>query len=671
MFFLDPRQLCRKNAVQLQNRSLGETEIRFSKAYALSDIAEFCLSLPSDLGIYAPTLSVWRDGEACEDGENNENGKEAETALAFSYDGTSGGIDRYRLSFPIRNIAERVGLLFFTVAFSAGREKLYFSSVNNVDGRLIKKADRPYDTDGNADGIPIVPFRMLVYADDYTVPEWYRDSVMYHVFVDRFCKGSVPVPKKPTAVLNEDWENGIPQYGEKQGDFCANNMFFGGTLYGIAEKLDYIASLGVNVLYLSPIFDAYSNHKYDTGDYEHIDSMFGGDEAFSVLSEECKKRGIRIILDGVFNHTGDDSRYFNRYGRYDSIGAYQNERSPYHNWYRFRRFPDDYESWWGITILPKLNGTDPAVRNYFVGKDGIVPQYLRKGVSGFRLDVADELSDEFLEELRIGAREARNDAILIGEVWENAADKIAYGKRRSYFCGAQLDGVMNYPVKDAIIRFVTAADAEELKNTVCDIYSSYPAFVSRALMNLLGTHDTERILTVLGSERHKTLSNHELSTFRMSNEEYAKAKRRLLCASVLQYTLPGVPSLFYGDEVGVQGGHDPFCRATFPWGREDTELLSHYQRLGTLRRNSPALCRGTLEIVVAENGVFSFVRRYRSETITVMVNASDEIRDYTLPTSAVDLLHNTSQQGGQLFSLVPMCAYIMKEQDENAANRQS
>lgn len=646
MFFLDPRQLCRKNAVQLNNRRIGETEFRFSKACALSETVEFCLSFPSDLGIYAPILHIWCDGEG------------AESTLAFSYDHTVGGIDHYTLSFSIRHITEQVGLLFFTVAFSAGREILYLSSVNNVDGVLTKKANGAHD----ADGAPISPFRMPIYADEYAVPTWYRDSVMYHIFVDRFCKGSVEVPKKVTAIVNEDWENGIPQYGEKQGDFCANNMFFGGTLYGIVEKLDYIASLGVNILYLSPIFDAYSNHKYDTGDYEHVDAMFGGDEAFALLLEKCKARGIRVILDGVFNHTGDDSRYFNRYGRYDSLGAYQSEQSPYHDWYSFRRFPDDYESWWGITILPKLNGSNPEVREYLIGKDGIVANCLKKGVSGFRLDVADELSDTFLEQLRATAKQACPDSIVLGEVWENAADKIAYGKRRAYFCGAQLDGVMNYPVKDAIIRFVTNADAEALRDVVCDIYSSYPDFVSQALMNLLGTHDTERILTVLGTERHKSLSNRELSTFRMSKEEYALGKKRLLCASVLQYTLPGVPSVFYGDEVGVQGGHDPFCRGTFPWGREDTELLEHYRRLGKIRRESFALCRGTLSIESAQNGVFAFVRSCRGESVTVIVNMSERERPYLLTSSCVDLLREITYAVGDTLALAPSSAYILKQE---------
>lgn len=656
MYFLDPRALSRDEPIVLKNRTENGT-FRLSKAYAQSENAEFVLFVPQTLGVYAPVLSVFCDGG------------EKRARLAFQKEKCENGVETYRLSFSVSALitdtdlnprpdggnARGTGLLFFTVLFSSGNDVFALSSVNNVDGVLTD--------DENAAQL----FKMLVYEDGFETPDWYKDAVMYHIFVDRFYKGSVPVPKKENAVLNEDWENGVPQYGEKPGDFCANNMFFGGTLYGIAEKLDYLESLAVNLLYLSPIFDAYSNHKYDTGNYGAVDAMFGGEEGLRTLLCACRERNIRVILDGVFNHTGDDSLYFNRYGRYPSVGAYQAESSPYHDWFTFRRFPNDYECWWGITILPKLNLHNPQVEEYLVGKDGIVAKYLREGIAGYRLDVADELPPHFLEKLRKTVKTEKSDGVVLGEVWENAADKIAYGQRRAYFCGKQLDGVMNYPVKDAIVRFVKEGDARALYDTVSDIYSSYPSFVSLTLMNLLGTHDTERILTVLGTERHHGLSNRALSHFRLNEEEYRAGKQKLLCASVLQFTLPGTPSVFYGDEAGVQGGHDPFCRATFPWGREDEELLAHYRLLGHIRRTCRALCRGGLSVKHAENGVFVFERILPDETVTVAVNCGKDDFLLTLEDDATELLRKEDLSAGDDFLLSPFfCAIFLSKKSANA-----
>lgn len=632
MYFLDPRLLSRDEPIIMKNRK-ENGDFRLSKAYARHEKAEFLLLVPQTLGVYSPKLSIRRDGD------------DREKTVFFERTETENGIERYSACFSTDELGDEVGLYFLTPLFLSGKTVLAFSSENNVEGVLCDPQEAK-------------PFKLLVYDAEYETPDWYKASVMYHIFVDRFCKGSVPVPCKDTAVLNEDWENGIPQFGEKPGDFCANNMFFGGTLYGIAEKLPYLESLGVNLLYLSPIFDAYSNHKYDTGDYARVDEMFGGDEGLRTLLCACRERGIRVILDGVFNHTGDDSVYFNRYGRYASVGAYQSESSPYHGWFTFRHFPDDYECWWGIPILPKLNLGNADTKNYFTGENGILKKYLNEGVSGYRLDVADELPQSFLRCLRETVKSEKADAVIIGEVWENAADKIAYGERRSYFCGKELDGVMNYPVKDAIVRFVNEKDASALKNTVYDIYSSYPSFVSQTLMNLLGTHDTERILTVLGTERHKGLSNRELSRFHMSDEEYRNGKKKLKIASVLQFTLPGTPSIFYGDEAGIQGGHDPFCRATFPWGHEDAELVGHYRRLGAIRRTEAALCRGELTVDYAENGVFVFSRTLRDRKVTVAVNCSDNPYRLYAECGVRELLSDRTVSGGEL-CLMPYEAAVL------------
>jgi glycosidase len=336
---------------------------------------------------------------------------------------------------------------------------------------------------------------------------------------------------------------------------------------------------------------------------------------------------MHIILDGVFNHTGDDSVYFNKHGTYKKRkGAYQSTKSSYYKWYTFTNFPDTYEAWWGIPILPRLNTQNPEVENFLAGDDGIVAHYMKKGVSGFRLDVADELPDKFLETLRKTVKKEYPEGVVIGEVWENAADKCAYGKRRSYFRGKQLDGVMNYPIKHGIVEFVNTGNARCLYDTVCDIYTSYPHRSALSLMNVLGTHDTERILTVLSTDRYKGIHGDTLAQLTLTPKEYETGSKKLICASVLQFTLPGVPSVFYGDEAGVHGGHDPFCRKTYPWGKEDRKLIEHYTKLGKLRCYEKTLGRGELEVISHKDGLFEFKRMYQNQEVAIAVNCSDKIK---------------------------------------------
>lgn len=605
MLALDPADIFNPKSIIL--KTLRNGVYSFSKSCAANDTVTFELYIEKTIGIYKPHLMLRDDYDYDYDYSTfNFN-------AAFIYDGQDGIYDKYVLTVKMsETVKTPSALLFYKIAFSVGDNTIYFYSRNNVDGMLSYSNSNENE------------FKMQVFESDFEPPKWFRKNVMYHIFVDRFCKDTEDteaLPVRSDAVINEDWYNGIPQYGNIPGDFCRNNMFFGGNLYGIAEKLEYLSSLGVGVIYLSPIFEAYSNHKYDTGDYSKVDAMFGGDKAFDNLISECNKLGIRIILDGVFNHTGDDSVYFNKYGRYGSDGAYRKSDSQYRDWYFFKQYPENYESWWGITVLPKLNTRNPAVCEYLAGENGIAAKYLLRGASGYRLDVADELPNEFLEQLRSTVKGKNPDAVIIGEVWENAVEKCAYGHRRSYFSGRQLDGVMNYPVRNAVVLFLKTGDAQILYDTVCDIYSSYPENVSLSLMNILGTHDTERILTVLATDRYIGMSGDELAHFKLTGDEYAVGAKRLLCASVLQYMLPGVPSLFYGDEAGISGGRDPFCRKTYPWGKEDKKLLEHYRFLGKLRTNEKALSDGNLEIIMSGGSIFAFSRSFGKEKITVAINA--------------------------------------------------
>ena len=452
-------------------------------------------------------------------------------------------------------------------------------------------------------------FNITVYSKGYTTPEWIKGGIMYQIFCDRFAKSDThPYKIKEGAELYEDWENGIPQFNEKPGDPLKNNCFFGGTLYGIIEKLDYLQSLGVTTLYLNPIFDAASNHKYDTGDYMKVDEMFGGDEALDELISELKKRNMHIILDGVFNHTGDDSIYFNRYGRYDSVGAYQSKESPYYDWYDFKDYPDRYTCWWDVKILPCIKKNSDSFREFICGSDGVAAHYLKKGIDGWRLDVADELSDEFLDQLRKTSHSINPESYIIGEVWEDASDKIAYENRRHYFQGQQLDAVMNYPVRTAIIDFVLNGNAERLAEEVGLLYRNYPKAVSDALMNLLGTHDTERILNTLSLDGSLDKTNRQLSTYRMPLLIRQEAIEKVKIAAFLCYTLPGFPCIYYGDEIGMEGGRDPFNRMPFAYSRADKSLLAFYRKMGAIRSSLPCFKDGELEIISAKYGLFLFKR---------------------------------------------------------------
>ncbi len=458
--------------------------------------------------------------------------------------------------------------------------------------------------------------QITVYDKNFKTPDWIYGGLIYHIMVDRFCR-SGDTPIRDDVIFHENKDD-TPLFLPDENGIVKNNDFFGGNLKGIESKLDYIASLGVSAIYLSPIFKSYSNHKYDTGNYHEIDPMFGTENDLVSLCTEAQKRGIRIILDGVFSHTGDDSVYFNKYGNYDSVGAYQSDLSPYRSWYNIRS-KDDYDSWWGISTLPTVNKNEPTYIEFI---RNVLTHWQSRGVSSWRLDVADELTDPMLDNIRTAAKGADPESIIIGEVWEDASNKIAYGKRRHYLLGNQLDSVMNYPMRSAIINFVKSRDSEGLKSCIETIMTNYPPPVINCLMNILGTHDTARILTILGTDRTFS-SKTEMAEFSLPAEEYTLAVRRLKVASFLQMFLPGVPSIYYGDEAGMEGLIDPFNRRFFPWGKENADISSHYRKISEFRRNNPIFKEGLYKTEFAENGVFIFTRYDETGSLTIAANAKD------------------------------------------------
>lgn len=489
------------------------------------------------------------------------------------------------------------------------------------------------------------------------VPDRYFGGAIYHIFVDRYAKGSHPVPQKAGARIVENWENGVPEFPAYPGAYLENNTYYGGTLYGVAERLDDIAALGVTLIYLSPIFEAYSNHKYDTGDYMHVDSMFGGDDALQYLVNEAKKRGIGILLDGVFNHTGSDSIYFNKKGTYPSVGAYQSKESPYYSWYSFQRYPEVYECWWGIPILPRIHPDGEECRAYFLGQGGVIEKYARMGIAGFRLDVADELSDDFIAGIKHTLCAHDPKSLLYGEVWEDASNKIAYGIRKSYYLGAELDGVMNYPLRKALLTYVIDHESDELRYVFCEVYPNTPKRILDAQMNLLGTHDTERILTVLGEEDVSGLSNADLAIKRMMPERRALAKKRLKMLYTVVATLPGLPMIYYGDEVGLEGYADPFNRMPYPYGNEDLDLLLHYRRIAEIRTKNKVYKCGEFALIAITDTFLVFSRTEGAYAYLTVLNQDLCPLRMMFTERGIDLLSGTK---GQKLDIQPLSATIIK-----------
>lgn len=464
-------------------------------------------------------------------------------------------------------------------------------------------------------------WQLTVFDPEYKTPDWIKPGVFYQIFVDRFhSAGNHPLKKG--AILHENRDE-VPRYKPDDSGEIRNNDFYGGDLDGVIEKLPYLEELGITCIYLCPIFEAYSNHKYDTGDYMKVDPMFGDENTLRTLCSEAEKRGIKIILDGVFNHQGADSLYFNKYGTYGNGGAYNSKASKYYEWYSFSDWPEKYDSWWGISTLPAVREDSEDYQNFIFGKDGVLRKWLDCGISGWRLDVVDELPDRFLVKLRESIKGKYNDALIIGEVWEDATSKIAYSERRQYLQGHELDGTMNYPFKNAIIDFIKYGSAENIKNTVESICENYPKQSLDCVMNSLGTHDTQRILTVLGN-CPDYLTPDEKAVAKMSKADYDTAKSRVMLASILQFALPGVPCIYYGDEAGLEGYGDPFNRRYYPWGHEDKELIDWYKKLVSARKRCDAFNGGTYRTVTAKNGTFSFIRKHSHTSALITVNLSDE-----------------------------------------------
>lgn len=514
-----------------------------------------------------------------------------------------------------------VGLYFYCFSLENGE---YIGLDDNFEGCITKIPQR---------------FQLTVYEDNFSAPDWIKGGVIYQIFPDRFYRHDKNSKVSDDKILHDNWDD-TPVFRPNSFGQVVNNDFFGGDIKGIIDKLDYLNELGVTTIYLNPIFKAFSNHRYDTGDYMEIDPLLGTKDHLIELIQKALEKGIKIVLDGVFNHTGDDSVYFNKYGKYPSLGAYQSKQSKYYSWYNFKSYPNDYEAWWGIKVLPAVNESNADYVNFITGKDGVVEHYTKLGVSGWRLDVVDELPTEFVRKIRSAVKSVNSNAVLIGEVWEDASNKIAYGVRREYFQGKELDSVMNYPLKNAIINFVKTANVKELSYTVKEQIDHYPKSVLDSLMNILSTHDTPRLITELCGKDMTGKSKAEMSKTQIPVEELEKAKQKVKIASLLQFTLCGVPCVYYGDEIGMQGYKDPLNRKTYPWGKEDKELLSWYKFLGGLRKDYSAFQKGELIELYADCGAYAFKRYDEDSELLIAVNLGKGALDLEFNGVLTDLITN-------------------------------
>ena len=514
-----------------------------------------------------------------------------------------------------------------------------------------------------------LPERQLtVYDGTVEVPAWFGEGVTYQIFPDRFRRTSVPDPTGMVGgrSVHTGWFEEPVWRPDERGE-VRNRDFFGGSLAGVVEKLDYLQSLGVETIYFCPIFEGPENHRYGTGDYEKVDPMLGTNEDFSLLCAAARARGMRVMLDGVFNHQGFVSRYFNGDSSYPGLGAHQSKESPYYSWYHFSHWPDRYDSWWGIYSLPAVNESEPGYVDYIIeNENSIVRRWLEAGADGWRLDVADELPDEFVGKLHAAARAVKPDAVIIGEVWEDGSNKVAYGVRRKHLLGGYLDGLMNYPFRNALLTWLLSHNAGAFRETMETLRENYPPAAFYSAMNSLGTHDTPRILTLLGVGGDCGGESKEWrSTYRLTPEQRKLGMERLRLASLVQYAFPGSPTTYYGDEAGMEGFEDPFNRRTFPWGSEDQDLTAWYTALGKARKELAPLRKGDIAYVKAEGAVLAFTRTWQGDSVLCAANAGDRPTTLTVDGSWAQvggsMVWSADAETGQAaIRLAPMSGLLLR-----------
>jgi cyclomaltodextrinase len=589
--------------------------------------------------LYKSPFGVLKEGQSCTlNIKIPTNTMPTSVKAVFSLDGK----DEREFGFYLHECKD--GYNTFRCIFTLEERGLYFYKfkieTNNGSFYLFKHAES--DTNIGQGAL----WQLSVIPRDFSINQEFQGAVMYQIFPDRFAKdGNCDLGGKlePYSIHTDMYDT--PCYWPNEHGEVMNCDFFGGNLRGIISKLDYLSELSVNVIYLNPIFKAFSNHRYDTADYMQIDPMLGTEQDFIDLCNAAHERGIKIILDGVFSHTGSNSIYFDAKHVFGN-GAVSNPNSPYRSWFDFQSYPDVYTSWWGIKTLPCTKETEPSYMDYIIyNEDSVIAHWMNLGADGYRLDVADELPDSFILALSKRVKEINPDALVIGEVWEDASNKESYGVRRRYFVDGELQSVMNYPWRHALINFACEYDdGKGFREAVMTIAENYPEQTVAALMNILSTHDTPRILTILGDRFEGT--KQEKENRYLSPEALSQARQRLMLASFLQYTLPGMPCIYYGDEIGMQGFEDPLNRRFFLWELMDVGMRLHYTELGKIKNSYKALRSGKISFVHAGDGMLHFVRPGK-KNLHIIASNSIEHRDILSPGKPI-YSHNVEYNNGSL-----------------------
>ncbi|AYD40166.1 glycoside hydrolase family 13 protein [Clostridium fermenticellae] len=512
-------------------------------------------------------------------------------------------------SMELESRTDCVSIFKYILKTSSNPDLLFYYFQISIDNKIIFYGNNSEMTGGIGkiySRFPS-PYQITVFKENYSTPYWFKNTIIYQIFVDRFFNGndnnSISNPKENSFIYGSWYDK--PMYIRNSKN---NNIerwdFFGGNLKGIIKKLDYLKDLGISTIYLNPIFESRSNHKYDTANYKKIDSMFGNEAILKELIHKASLKNINIILDGVFSHTGSDSIYFNKFNSYNSIGACQSKSSKYYPWYNFKNYPDEYDCWWGVSDLPNVDELNKTYLNYIIeDDDSVIKHWMKLGIKGWRLDVADELPDEFIKKLKAASNSFDKDSIVLGEVWEDASNKVSYNKRREYFSGYELDSVTNYLMRNNILDFLrNNIDSLTLRNRFMSLYENYPIHNFYSMVNIIGSHDVERIYSVINSIALKNYAD------KFNDKSIDIPFRLLKIITLIQFTFPGIPLLYYGDEAGSEGGNDPSNRATYPWKRENKIILNWYKKLIHIRNNIASLKTGAFKQINFGYNIYGYFR---------------------------------------------------------------
>ena len=559
-----------------------------------------------------------------------------------------------------KNITERLPMTAaddcFYIGFRAGEAGLFwyhFEFKSHSGGYYkIKRDGEKFSSKIKEDGYG---WQLTAYNSSLKPLPGFADKAAYQIFPDRFYREKLRSPGFADRYVHKNW-NEKPHWEPDKNGVVLNNDYFGGNLKGIEKKLTYLKTLGVGVIYLNPIFEAHSNHRYNTADYFKIDPMLGEEKDFTSLCRRAAAHDIKIILDGVFSHTGSDSVYFNKECRYNVLGAFQSTKSKYYPFYKFIDFPNHYKCWWGFNTLPEADKENKEYRNFI---SGVVEHWIKLGASGFRLDVADELPDEFIRMIKKAARRINEQAIIIGEVWEDASNKISYGVRKRYLLGEEMDGIMNYPLREGIIAFLRDGDAEFLKNRIDTLLENHPAPALHNHLNFLSNHDTPRILTELAGLRIESHEKSLQSIEFLSPPARETGEKLVVLAYALMIFFYGMACIYYGDELGTEGYYDPFNRSTFDWNHS-SNIKAELQKM-TKQKNAFTFPADNFEYLTDETDCFGYIRSDRNDRLLVAVNRGSVTRRIETKYSNLKYSCGAGEVKDGMITLPPLCYIVCTE----------